>query len=391
MKIFTSAIRPLLALLLVTSTSSAQLTEKVNAAMTKFIAEKEISGAVTMAIHKDKTIHFSAIGMADQKNAIPMRKDTIFRIASLTKNYSALLIKILEEQGKLNVNDKVEKYLPQFAKIQLQQDDTKGPIDLRIWHLMSHTSGVDIPQDYHLSPDLKTSAKNIAAQKLHFRPGTKWKYSKGMDVCGRIVEIVSGKPFDTFLKEQITDPLGLKDTSYWINKTDDNRLALVYKPDLQNGGITAEDAPYFQTPSRKGIKPNPSSGLYSTTRDLGVYYSMLLNGGTHAGKRIISERSIQDLTRNWTGTMKTNPIPGMSWGLGFGHIREPETGGVTSMLNPGSYGHGGAYGTQAWVDPKTEIIYILMIQRRRFGNGDMSEIRKKFQRIVSENYKLNVK
>lgn len=390
MKTFTIAAALLLTLsIAVTSSVSAPLTEKVDAAMSQFIAEKEISGAVTMVIFEGEIIHFSAVGMADKENAVPMRKDTIFRIASLTKNYSALLVKILEERGKLSVYDKVEKYIPEFRNIQLQKDDGGDPIDLRIWHLMSHTSGVDIPKDYHESADLETAAKKIAAQKLQFRPGTQWKYGKGMDVCGRIVEIVSGKAFDDFLKEEITEPMGLTDTAYWISKADDHRLALVYKPDRENGGIQAEDEPYFQMLPRKGVKPNPSSGLFSSTRDVGVYYSMLLNGGVHGGKRIVSEESIKELTRNWTGTMKTNPIPGMSWGLGFGHVREP--GGVTGMLSSGSYGHGGAYGTQAWVDPVTKVIYLLMIQRRGFGNGDMSDIRKEFQRIVSENYKLKIK
>ncbi|MDB4384516.1 beta-lactamase family protein [Opitutaceae bacterium] len=370
-----------------TSSVGAQLTEKIDAAMSKFVAEKEISGAVTMAIYQGDIIHFSAVGIADQENAVPMTKNTVFRIASLTKNYSALLVKILEEQGKLSVYDKVEKYLPEFGSMQLQNDDGEGAVDLRIWHLMTHTSGVDIPEDYNSCPDLETSTKKIAARKLHFRPGTRWKYSKGMDVCGRIVEIVSGKAFDIFLKEEITDPLGLADTAYWISGTDDPRLALVYMSDRKNGGITPEDSPYFQTLPRKGVKPNPSSGLFSSTRDVGVYYSMLLNGGVHDSQQIVSEESIKELTRNWTGTMKTNPITGMSWGLGFGHVRKPA--GVTANLSAGSFGHGGAYGTQAWVDPATKIIYILMIQRRGFGNGDMSEIRKEFQRIVSENYKLD--
>lgn len=364
---------------------SAQLTEQVDMEMNKFIQNEELSGAVTMAIHKGKVIHFSAVGMADKENAIPMKRNTIFRIASLTKNYTAVLIKILEDRGKLSVYDKVEKYIPEFKNIQLLTDDGEGAVDLRIWHLMTHTSGVDIPIDYYSVEDLKGRVNKIAETKLKFRPGTEWKYSRGIDVCGRIIEIVSGKSFESFFHDEIIEPLGLVDTGYWIDESKDHRLALVYMPDTKNGGIIAEDASYFKTPSRKGVFTSPATGLYSTTLDVGIYYSMLLNGGMHEGKRIVSEEAIKELTRNWTGTMKTNPINGMSWGLGFGHVRKPE--GVTGMLSPGSFGHGGAYGTQAWVDPVTEVIYILMVQRRRFGNGDMSDIRKEFQRVISENYK----
>ncbi|MEP4808279.1 MAG: serine hydrolase domain-containing protein [Luteolibacter sp.] len=374
--VFTSAISTL--------GHASELSEKVDAAMNRFVANGEISGAVTMAMHEGEVIHFSAVGMADQERGRPMGKDTLFRIASLTKNYSSVLVKILEEQGKLSVFDKVETYLPEFKGIRLKEDDRAGEVDLRIWHLMSHTSGVDIPESYGEAPDLEAAAKAIAGQKLQFRPGTRWSYGKGMDVCGRIVEIVSGKKFDVFLKEQITDPLGMEDTAYYVDDAEDDRLAVVYQPDRKNGGIMPVDDAYFRTPPRKGVKPNPSSGLISSTRDVGVYYSMLLHGGVYEGGRIISEDSVKDLTRNWTGEMETNPVIGTAWGLGFGHIREPQ--GVTAMLNPGTYGHGGAYGTQAWVDPVTKVIYILMIQRTGFGNGDMSKIRGEFQRIVAENF-----
>ena len=364
----------------------SELTQKVDSVINKFIDGDEISGAVTMAIHKGEVIHFSALGMANLEKAKPMTKDSLFRIASLTKNYSSVLVKILEEQGKLSVYDKVSKYLPEFQSMQLIEDDGKGDVDLRIWHLMSHTAGVSIPENYHTSPDLKAAAKAISTQKLDFRPGSQWKYSKGMDVCGRIVELVSGKTFDQFLREQITAPLGLYDTAYHVDQAEAHRLATVYMPDPKNGGITPNDNNYFKTLPKKGQKPNPSSGLISSTRDVGIYYSMLLNGGMHKGKRIISEKSVNELTRNWTSDMKTNPVVGTSWGLGFGHIRKPQ--GVTAMLSKGTFGHGGAYGNQAWVDPTTQMIYILMIQRSGFGNGDMSDIRKEFQRVVSENYKL---
>lgn len=364
--------------------NSSELTQKIDAAMNTFVAKAEISGAVTMAIHKGEVIHFSAVGMADREKSKPMAKDTLFRIASLTKNYSAVLVKILEEQGKLNVQDKVEKYLPEFKNIQLKQDDGKGEVDLRIWHLMTHTSGVDIPANYHATANLEGSAKAIASKKLHFRPGSEWKYSKGMDVCGRIVEVLSGQKFEVFLKEQILDPLGLKDTGYSIDAAKVHRLALIYMPNKKNGGIIPISSRYLKPPTGENVKPNPSSGLISSTRDVGVYYTMLLNGGVYNGTRIISEASVKDLTRNWTKEMKTNPVTGTAWGLGFGHIRAPQ--GVTAALSSGSYGHGGAFGTQAWVDPKTEVIYILMIQRRGFGNGDMADIRGEFQRIVAQNY-----
>ena len=341
-----------------------------------------------MAIHKGTIIHFSALGIANKEKNIPMRKDTLFRIASLTKNYSALLIKILEEQGKLSIHDKVEKYLPEFKNIKLKLTDNQGEIDLRISHLMSHTSGVDIPPDYHTSPNLKTAAAAIADQPLNFRPGSQWKYSKGMDVCGRIIEIVSGKTFDQFLKEQITTPLSLTDTAYYVPDEQAHRIAVVYTPNKEKNDIVPGNHPSYITAPKKGTKPNPSSGLISSTQDVATYYTMLLNKGIHQGKRIVSEQSVQELVKNWTANLTTNKSPnnqstGMAWGLGFGHVNTPTA--VTSMLSPGTYGHGGAYGNQAWVDPITQTIYILMIQRKGFGNGDLCDLRREFQQAISDN------
>lgn len=375
-------------LLLGVSSASSELTQDLDAIMSDFVDQQEISGAVTLAIHEGEVIHFSAVGMASIEEARPMTKETLFRIASLTKNYSAVLVKILEEEGKLSVNDRVDKYLPEFRSMGLKLDDGKGPVDLRIWHLMSHTSGVDIPKDYYGTPDLEASAKLISKEKLNFRPGTQWKYGKGMDVCGRIVEVVSGKSFDQYLAEKITIPLGLKDTAYFVDEEEAQRLAVVYMPDKKNGGIIPGDHISYRSAPKEGVKPNPSSGLISSTNEVGIYYSMLLNGGVYEGTRILSEKSVQDLVRNWTGEMETNPVSGTAWGLGFGHIREPQ--GVTAMLSPGTYGHGGAYGTQAWVDPATKTIYVLMIQRKGFGNGDMSEIRKAFQQVVADYVKRDL-
>lgn len=384
-------LKPLIALTILTTTPTQakppEITVSVNNVINRHIAKKELTGAVTMAIHKGKIIHFSALGMANKEKNIPMQKNTLFRIASLTKNYSALLIKILEEQGKLSIHDKVSKYLPEFKNIKLKLDDNHGEIDLRIWHLMSHTSGVDIPPAYHKSPNLKTAASSIADQPLHFRPGTQWKYSKGMDVCGRIIEIVSGKPFDQFLKEQITTPLSLTDTAYYVPDEQAHRIAVVYMPNKEKTDIIPGNHPSYITAPKKGSKPNPSSGLISSTQDVATYYTMLLNKGVHNGKRIVSEQSVQELVKNWTGNLKTNGAPntpstGISWGLGFGIVYTPT--GVTSMLSPGTYGHGGAYGNQAWVDPTTQTIYILMIQRKGFGNGDFCNLRKEFQQAISD-------
>jgi len=366
--------------------ANADMSSDVDELIAEQIASKQISGAVTMVIHRGEIIHFSPAGFANLEEARSMTKDTIFRIASLTKNYSAVLIKILEEEGKLKVTDKVEKFLPEFKDMVLQTDDEEGDVDLRIWHLMSHTSGVNIPDGYSETNDLKTAAHLIANQSLQFRPGDQWKYSKGMDVCGRIVEVVSGQSFDAFLKEKITGPLQFNDTAYFVAPEKSDRLAVVYFPDPKNRGLKRGDHPFYSTAPTRCLKPNPSSGLYASTAEVGEYYTMLLNGGEINGTRILSAKSVQELTRGWTKSLPTNPIEGFQWGLGFGVVGEATDGehsAVTAMLSQGTFGHGGAYGTQAWADPTTQTVYLLMIQRKGFGNGDLCDLRRKFQKIVA--------
>jgi len=218
-----------------------------------------------------------------------------------------------------------------------------------------------------------------AQQPLRFPPGSKWEYcNSGINTLGRIVEVVSGQRIEKFFQRRVFNPLGMKDTTFWPTPGQAKRLAKTYKPGKDDRTLEETDIYFIKGGlSDRKRTPLPAGGLFSTAGDLARFYQMMLNGGESRGKRILSKEAVTLMTRTQSGEIKTGFTDGMSWGFGFQVVKEPQ--GVTAMLSPGTFGHGGAYATQSWADPKKDLIYILMIQRAGFPNGDNSPVRKAFQ------------
>ena len=347
--------------------------------MQTFMNDKKISGAVTVAIHKGNIVHHQATGYANSESKKMMAHDSLFRIASLTKNTTAIGVMILHDRGKLSVNDKVSKYIPAYKNVKVK--GSSKVVDLRIRHLMSHTSGINIPRNDG-SMSLEDTANIGAKTPLNFIPGSQWKYSRGLDVCARIIEITSGMSYANFLTEEIFEPLEMNDTTFYPNEEQGKRLVITYQPSKDGKGIMPSTSERLVTPPKGQFTPSPSGGLISSAMDMARFYQMILNGGELEGARILSENASKKIRESQTGEHKAGFIPGSAWGLGFGLVQQPE--GVTSMLNEGTFGHGGAYGTQGWVDPVTKTVYVLMIQRTKFGNSDASDIRGGFQQAVAD-------
>jgi CubicO group peptidase (beta-lactamase class C family) len=236
------------------------------------------------------------------------------------------------------------------------------------------------------SPDAKRrAARNLEElmptfldEPMQFEPGTKWAYCQsGINTLGRIIEIVSGESYQDFVQQRIFDPLGMKDSTFYPNAEQKKRLAVSYV--MKNGKLTPTDIKLLPGPvGDRNHYAAPNGGLFSTGEDYCRFCRMLLNGGTLDGKRYLSQESVAAMTRIQTDDLpKVGFIPGSSWGLAVGIVREPI--GMTAMLSPGTFGHGGAYGTQAWIDPVKGRIYILLIQRGDLENSDASVYREKFQ------------
>ena len=354
---------------------SPPVIESINAAMKRFVDDKKIAGAVTLVGHQGKVIHLGAVGQTNIESNKPMKPFSLFSIASMTKPVTATALMILQDEGKLNVNDKVSKYIPEFANVKLG-DGSEPAREITIRDCVTHTSGLAGKQTF--AGSLKDSVDELATQPLAFEPGSKWKYSPGLNVAGRIVEIVAEQPLQDFMKERIFDPLEMKNTTFFPSEKQIRRIATIYQPSDDKQSLVPAENRIADPNTVKG--PNPSGGLVSTAREMFRFYQMVLNDGKFRKKRLVSQDAVASMTSPQTGDHETGFTPGNCWGLGWCIVREPQ--GVTEMLSPGTFGHGGAFGTQGWVDPETKTIYILMIQRTKMGNSDASDVRKSFQQAA---------
>lgn len=347
--------------------------------MEQFVADEKISGSVTLVAKGGKIVALDAVGLADKEANRPMRPDSVFAIASMTKPVTATAVMILVDEGKVSIDDPASKYIPEFKDATLKNGQ-KPSREVTIRDLMTHTSGLG--GDQRLEGSLEETAKVLAKRGLDFEPGTKWQYSPGLTVCGRVVEVASGQKFEAFLAERIFKPLRMNDTGFLLTDELQGRLARLYEPGEGGKGLRASKH-WLNDPAEMRTRgPNPSGGLFSTAADMGRFYQMVLNGGELDAHRIVSKKSVEEMTRVQTDGLKTGFTDGNGWGLGWCVVREPQ--GVTEMLSPGTFGHGGAFGTQGWVDPKRKMIFVLMIQRQGLPNSDASEMRREFQKAAVE-------
>jgi CubicO group peptidase (beta-lactamase class C family) len=362
----------------------------IGSRLEKFVESGDLCGAVAV-VGNSKTVTAIATAGKLRLDGPAMPKDALFRIASMTKPITAVGIMILADEGKLAVTDPVEKHLPEFKDQMLVAERGKDrlvlkkparPITLR--DLLTHTSGLPFYPpglaDVYRKRN-RTLAESILAvsqRPLDFEPGTRWAYcNSGIDTLGRVIEVVSGQSYEDFLQKRIFEPLGMKDTTFRPAAEQLKRTAGLY--DSKDGKlILAPDS--LLGPPTNARHPIPAGGLYSTGADLARFYRMMLSGGELDGKRILSSKGVKTMTSVQTGELKCGFTPGMGFVYGFGVVRKPE--GVTSMLSVGSFGHGGAFGTQSWADPKRDLFVILLIQRVGLRNSDASEMRRAVQQAA---------
>ncbi|MBM3786992.1 MAG: beta-lactamase family protein [Acidobacteria bacterium] len=344
----------------------------IAASMRKVIDAGEVPGAVTIVATRDGVSYVGVIGHADPDRKQRLKKDSIFWIASMTKPVTAAAILMLEDEGKLSVDDPVSKYVPELKHS-----------GMTLKHLLTHTSGLGeaAPEEMKAAKRLADLIPAYASKKPFFAPGSQWKYCQsGINTLGRIVEIVSGKRFEDFLDERFFRPLGMRDTSFYPPPSKAARIVTPARKDGDKLVPAAVSLLHGRAPSDTDRYPAANGGLYSTGPDYARFARMLLNGGELDGKRYLSEQSVPTMSAPQTGTLKAGFIPGHAWGLGVGVVVEPA--GQTAMLKPGTFGHGGAYGTQAWIDPQNGVALILMVQRANFKNSDDSPVRLAFQRAA---------
>lgn len=348
----------------------------ISVAMQSHIVAGDISGAVTLVVTKDRILHLKADGLADHTTARPMSTEAVFAIKSMTKPVTAIGLLMLQDAGKLAVTDPVATYLPAFADL---LTPTGKPANLTIAQILSHTSGLGESRVTATTTELADLVRQSLAVPMQFEPGTRWKYTQsGIQTAGRIVEIVSGLTLDRYLSRQLFGPLGMKSTAFYPDGELQRQLVTVYAKAKDTGRIAA--LPVASDLALRNRPPLPNSGLYTTAGDLARLCQMLLNNGELDGHRYLKPETVRLLASPLTGGMPAGFVPGSAYALGTVVVTEPT--GVTAMLSPGTYGHGGAYGTQLWIDPVKGVAYVLLIQRTGFGNGDNSDIRRDFQQAA---------
>jgi len=346
--------------------------------MQEFVDKGEVAGVVTLLATKDRVIHLGAVGRTDLTKDRKMRPDDIFWIASMSKPVTSVCIAILADEGKLSFDDPLAKHLPEFASLAVAH-----PVTLR--DVMTHTSGFGemMEREPHLT--LAETSRKLAGQPPRFQPGSRFSYSTaGIDILGRVVEVVSGMPFDQFLQKRVLNPLGMKDTSFWIAPEKESRYAHPYRWNAQASNLEETTIPYLYKTAVTDRQRPPlgGAGLFSTAGDIARFYQMMLNRGALNGKRILKPETVAEMTRKQTGDLDARP--GMPWGLGFCVVEDPSKMAANSVLTPNSFGHGGAFSTTSWADPAKNRIWVLMFERDGKGNPDNSDVRIAFQEAAAK-------
>lgn len=362
----------------------------IAAAIQPSIDTHEIAGAVTLVISRDQIVHFETHGFADLATQRPMTADTMFNIMSMTKPMTATAVLMLQDEGKLNLADPVANYLPEFASLKTPSGQ---PANLTLLQILTHVSGLgEAPNDpARAARTLADLVPLWVAAPMNYEPGAKWRYCQsGINAAARVVEVVSGQTFDEFLRTRLFAPLGLKHTTHYPSAEQLPLIATPYSKNKTTGQLEVFSA---SPPARGTRPPTGNAGLYSSARDYARFCRMLLNGGALDGKRYLSPAAMKLLSTSQTpADMPTgffqNDTYGQrganyGWGIATCVLKTPHAG-LAAMLSPGTYGHGGAWGTQAWIDPVRGVAYVLMVQRTNFPNSDASDVRRAFQQAAAD-------
>ncbi|GAC1415334.1 MAG: serine hydrolase domain-containing protein [Gemmatimonadaceae bacterium] len=377
--------------------------ERIGQMLQRYVDENQIAGAVALVMRDRRTVYERAFGWADKESGRRMTTDAIFRIASQTKALTSTAILMLMEEGRIGLSDPVSRYIPQFAHTTVATGSDTGRVitpakrAITIRDLLTHTAGISYGNDSIVAPlyarkglgpaagwgwytadknePICTTVERLATLPFVKQPGEAFVYGYNTDILGCVVERVSRIPLDEFIRTRITQPLGMKDTFFFLPREKRQRLATVYLSDSTNRVQRAPNGPRGQGDYVDGPRRSFSggAGLLSTAPDYARFLQMLLNGGELDGVRILGPKTIDLMTTNQVGTLYWNP--GEGFGLGFGTTDRVGANGLTSV---GSWGWGGAYGSMYTVDPKERLVMLFMIQQL----PNMTDVASRFPTVV---------
>ncbi len=371
---------------------SSKRLERLDTAMESYVAQDRLAGAVVLIGRRGRTVYHKAFGHSDVDLGTPMKRNAIFRIASQSKALISTGIMMLQEQGKLLVGDRLDRYIPEFATTTVAVEDGEGgyevepgrrPITLR--DLLTHTAGIGYgsgtAKDRWASAGIQgwyfadrevpvaDTVAEMASLPFDAHPGERWVYGYNTDILGAVVERASGLALDAFLREAILDPLGMTDTHFYLPDGKADRLTTVYSA-ADNGIERAPDPGHMVGQGHYVNGPRTSfsggAGLLSTAHDYARFLQMLLNGGTLNGRRLLSRKSVELMTSDHLGQIEFRP--GQGFGLGFYVVKDVGARGTPGTA--GEFGWGGAYHSTYWVDPAEDLVVVYLTQLIPAGGLD---------------------
>ena len=365
---------------------SSERLQRIGPVMQRYVQDNKLAGLLTMIARHGKVVHFETYGMMDREAEKPMQRDAIFRIYSMSKPITSVAVMMLYEEGRFQLDDPVSKYIPEFKDLKVFAGGSSGNMqvvpserDMTIRHLLTHTSGLtyglfsNTPVDsLYLKAEvlsnegtLQDMIDKLSHIPLLYQPGSTWHYSVSIDVLGYLVEVLSDMPFDQFLAQRIFQPLGMKDTGFYVPEDKVHRFAANYGPD-ENGGITVIDKPTTSEFAKPPRFFSGGGGLVSTAPDYIRFAQMLLNGGELEGTRLLGRKTVEFMmTNHLSEELVVSWFPGAGFGLGFAVITDVVKTGVLGSEGLSSWA--GAANTYFWIDPQEELITMVWTQFMPFG------------------------
>ena len=376
---------------------------RLDSMLQRAVDQGEIAGAVALVLRDGQPVYERAVGWSDREASRRMRTDDIFRIASQTKALTSVGVMTLVEEGRLALNDPVSRYIPAYERTTVASRSDTGRViaparrRITIRDLLTHTAGISYGTDSLVAPlyaarglgpaagggwytadkdePVCTTMERLATLPFAAQPGERFVYGYATDILGCVVERVSGMPLDTFLRARITGPLRMSDTHFFLPPEKQSRLAVVYAStdsSVARAPLGARGQGHYVEGPRRSFAGG--AGLVSTARDYARFLQMLLNGGSLDGVRILAPQTVALMASNQTGTLFSQT--GMGFGLGFQTTERPGADGRIESV--GTYGWGGAYGSQYEVDPKQRLVLVFMIQQL----PNRSNVPQKFPMLV---------
>jgi CubicO group peptidase (beta-lactamase class C family) len=381
--------------------SSARLA-RINTVMQRYVDQRKLAGMVTLVARRGQVVHLETCGMADIESDSPMRRDTLFRIYSMTKPITSAAVLMLFEEGQFQLSDPIADFIPAFGDVKVLDNsagsgvryvDPVRPISIR--DLLTHTAGLSYGFDENVyidylyrervyslrqngaDPTLEELIGAIAKLPLAHQPGSAYRYSFATDVLGLLVQAVAGMPFEEFLRQRIFEPLGMVDTGFHVPSEQIGRFAANYGPD-QEHGLAVVDAPATSQFARPTRAPSGGGGLVSSIGDYLRFAQMLLNQGELDGVRLLGRKTVELMASNHLSA-GVHPFDEAHNGFGLGVSVLLDPAQAQNLGSVGSFGWGGAANTKFWIDPREELIGILMLQ---FMPNDTYPVGPNFRTLV---------